>query len=189
MLPLAAFCVIGRSNGDLTLVQCAEARREMYARKWMLGLLFGGLLAISALQPATSENELSGFAIVQKDSSMKVAGNIIYLYGIYVPPTMESCYTFVRPLLCGPRASIALEFKISGNFVHCTPRSMNPDGSLIATCSSNGEDLSAWMLQSGWALALPGAPAEYQTRQSIAQAKGVGIWGIPVDSLQRRYGR
>jgi endonuclease YncB( thermonuclease family) len=161
----------------------------MGKRKLMLKLIADVLVALATLQPAVSRSDISSFPFVQQDGSLRVAGNVIYLYGIYVPPTTESCYTFVRPVLCGPRAAIALDFKISGNFVHCTPRGTNPDGSLIASCSSNGEDLSAWMLQSGWALALPDAPVEYQTLERAAQARGIGIWGIPVDSIHRRYGR
>lgn len=161
----------------------------MCTPKLKLKVLAGVLIAIATLQPAVSHSDVSSFAFVQQDGSLRVAGNVIYLYGIYVPPTAESCYTFIRPPLCGPRAAIALEFKISGSFVHCTPRAMNPDGSLIAGCSVNGDDLSAWMLLSGWAVALPGAPVEYQALERAAQARGIGIWGIPVAPFHRRHGR
>lgn len=116
---------------------------EIFLRKQALTVMAGSLVAIGISQPAISQSDISSFAFVQQDSSLKVAGNIIHLYSIYVPPTSESCYTFVRPVLCGPRASIVLEFKISEDFVHCTPWGTNSDGSLVASCSLNGEDLSA----------------------------------------------
>jgi endonuclease YncB( thermonuclease family) len=162
---------------------------KMYVRTQALAALTAGMAAISAMQPASADPEISSFAFVQQDGSLKVSGYLIHLYGIDIPPTAETCYTFVRPPICGPRASVALEFKISGDFVHCSPRATNPDGSLSASCSLNREDLSAWMLQSGWAVALPYAPAEYQALERSAQAKGIGIWGIPVDSIRRRYSR
>lgn len=65
------------------------------------------------------------------------------------------------------------------------PIATNPDGSLTARCSSEGEDLSAWMLQRGWAVALPDAPFEYQTMEKIARAQGIGIWGIPFNLILR----
>ncbi|MBV0882119.1 hypothetical protein KTQ42_22850 [Noviherbaspirillum sp. L7-7A] len=71
-----------------------------------------------------------------------------------------------------------MDFKIFGNFVCCTPRATNLDGSLILCCSSNGGDLSAWMLLSGWAVALPSAPVEYQTLEKAAQAKALVSGGF-----------
>ena len=152
--------------------------------KHVLSVLFAACAGMSAVQPAIAEPEISSFAFVQDDGSLKIAGNLIRLYGIYIPPTAQSCLTFVRPVPCGPRASLALDFKISGDFVHCMPRASHPDGSITAHCTSGNEDLSAWMLQSGWAVALPDAPFEYITLERIARSKGIGIWGIPVDVIR-----
>ena len=49
-----------------------------------------------------------------------------------------------------------------------------------------GEDLSAYLLEQGWAVALPDAPFEYQTLEKIARSRGFGVWGTPVDNIQRR---
>ena len=153
--------------------------------------LFKGMSAIallacmfSAWTPAQAE--ISSFAFVQEDGTLKVSGYVIRLYGIYIPTTEQTCYTFVRPPMCGPRATLALEFKIGGDFIHCTERGTNPDNTNTASCSLDKEDLSEWMLQRGWAAALPGAPYEYAVMESMARAKGIGIWGIAVDTLHRR---
>jgi endonuclease YncB( thermonuclease family) len=135
---------------------------------------------------AIAQNEISGFASVQQDGSLKLSGTLVHLYGIYIPPTDQTCYTFIRPPPCGTRASLALDFRISGDFVHCIPRATNGDGSIVASCSVENEDLSAWMLQRGWAVATPDAPFEYTTMERIAQSKGIGIWGIPVQIIPRR---
>ena len=135
---------------------------------------------------ALADPEISGSAFVQPDSSMRISGTLVHLYGIYVPPTDETCYTFIRPVPCGPRASLALDFKISGDFVHCLPRATNPDGSVTASCTAGNDDLSEWMLQRGWAVARPEAPFEYAAMERIAQSKGIGIWGIPVDAIRRK---
>ena len=161
----------------------------MDAWKQILAALAGTTVAVATVRSAIADPEISGFAFVQEDSALKLSGTLIYLYGIYVPPTEQSCYTFVRPPPCGPRASLALDFKTSGHFVHCAPIATNPDSSLIARCSSEGEDLSAWMLQRGWAVALPDAPLEYQTLERIAHAKGIGIWGFPIDLIRRPFKR
>jgi len=146
--------------------------------------LAGVLFAVIAGAAAPQVPEISSFAFVQDDASLRLSGYWIRLYGIYVPPTDRTCYTFIRPMPCGTRTSLALDFKISGHFVHCRPLLNNVDGSTTATCTVEGEDLSAWMLQSGWAVALPDAPFEYVAMERIARSKGIGIWGIPIDTFR-----
>lgn len=143
------------------------------------------LIAASSGLKAT-EPEISSFAFVNEDGTLRISGYLIHLYGIYIPPTGQTCYSFVKPLQCGTRASLALEFRISGDFVRCQPRGTNPDGSIVASCKSGDEDLSEWMLQRGWAVALPDAPFPYAAMERIAQSKGIGIWGIPIDSFPRK---
>lgn len=142
-------------------------------------------IAMAALQEAKSE-EISSFAFVRQDGTLSIDGQLVHLYGIYIPPTEQTCYSFVRPIHCANRAILALEFKISGDFVRCQPRFSNPDGSLVASCRSGEDDLSEWMLQRGWALALPSAPYSYTALERIAQSRGLGVWGIPVETQRGR---
>lgn len=143
------------------------------------------LVAAITAQQAIAQSDISSFAFVQDDGTLKVSGTLIHLYGIYIPPTDKTCYTFVRPMPCGTRASLALDFKLGGDFVHCIERARRPDGSITASCKLGDEDLSAWMLQKGWAVALPDAPFEYAALEKIARARGFGIWGMPVDAIRK----
>jgi len=156
----------------------------MKSRLWKI--LSASLLGAMLLPYAHAHPDISSFAFVQDDGSLKLGNDLVHLYGIYIPPTDQTCTTFIRPMPCGTRASLALDFKISGDFVHCTERFWNQDGSITASCTANGQDLSEWMLQSGWALALPDAPFEYVALERIAQTKGIGIWGIPVERRGRK---
>ena len=158
----------------------------MNTGKQMRQILCAALATMASVPWALAQSEISSFAFVQDDGSLKISGSLVRLYGIYIPPTDQSCYTFIRPVPCGSRASLALDFRISGAFVHCLPRATQADGSITASCTVDKEDLSAWMLQKGWAVALPDAPFEYQTLEKIAQSRGIGIWGIPVETLRRR---
>lgn len=137
--------------------------------------------------PASAD--ITSYAFVNDDGSLRVSGHTIYLYGIYIPPTDESCRTFETPIKCGPRAVLALDFTIGVNFVHCEPVRRNEDGSIEAMCRINDDDLSEWMLQNGWAVALPDAPFEYKVMEEIARNRGIGIWGIPVDVIPKRHRR
>lgn len=139
-----------------------------------------------ATSPAYSR-EISSYAFVNDDGSLRIKRKTIHLYGIYVPKTSQNCRTNQIPPICGSRAAIALEFKIKG-FVRCEIMEENADGSLVGWCRINasrfdeGEDLSAYLLERGWAVALPDAPIEYQAMEKIARARGFGVWGIQIDS-------
>lgn len=140
------------------------------------------LVLFACASPAA---DISSYAIVEDDGSLRVQGRDIRLFGIHIPRTDEACRFNVRPVQCASRAALALEFKIQG-FVRCTPKSRDPDGTLRALCRTDGEDLSAYLLERGWALALPDAPFEYQALERIARHRGVGVWGFPVQRLPRR---
>ena len=157
----------------------------MVAKIRFIGLLAAAGLAMYGVA-AEAQSDISSFAFVREDGTLQVAGHHIILYGIYIPPTEQACYTFVRPIPCGTRASLALDFKISGYFVHCLPQATNADGSIVASCRVDNEDLSEWMLLHGWALALPDAPFQYAAMESIARSRGIGVWGIPIDTFRRR---
>jgi hypothetical protein len=156
---------------------------EMKTARRHISIFLASSIVVAVSLCASANDEISSFAFVQEDGSLNISGNLIHLYGIYIPPTDHTCYTFVRPMPCGTRASLALDFKIGGDFVHCINRAFNPDGSIVASCRTGNEDLSEWLLQKGWAVALPSAPFQYAAMEKIAQAKGIGIWGIPIDAI------
>jgi endonuclease YncB( thermonuclease family) len=89
------------------------------------------------------------------------------------------------------RAVLALDFKIQ-RFVRCREVGENLDGSIDAFCTVNhsrfddGEDLGAYLIGEGLALALPNAPFAYHAEEKIARANGRGVWGFQVDSIRRR---
>ena len=68
----------------------------MAAWKQIRAALAGTAVVLATVQVAVADPEISGFAIVQENSALKLSGTLIYLYGIYVPPTEQSCYTFVK---------------------------------------------------------------------------------------------
>ncbi|MCG6939332.1 MAG: nuclease-like protein [Gammaproteobacteria bacterium] len=129
---------------------------------------------------------LSSYAFVNDDGTLSIKNKTIHLYGIHIPATSINCRTSQQPPVCGERAALALEFKIQ-SFVRCEVMSENPDGSLTGRCFANysnfdeGEDLSAYLLERGWAIALPDAPFEYHALERIAQSRGMGVWGIAID--------
>ncbi len=132
------------------------------------------------LLPDLSFAQVTSYAFVNDDGSLRIRGRTYRLYGIHIPSTGQSCRSFERPVQCGTRAALALDFKIQG-FVRCEPRDTNSDGTISAYCTTDGVDLAAYLLEQGWALALPDAPFEYQALEKIARHRGLGVWGFPVE--------
>jgi hypothetical protein len=75
-----------------------------------------------------------------------------------------------------------------GGFVYCKRVHRNADGSETAICRTgrDREDLAAWLLYQGWAVARPGAPIEYVTLERFAKANHRGFWGFQADSITFR---
>lgn len=149
-------------------------------------------LACCILAMPAGAYEISSYAGINEDGTLRIKGKTIRLFGIYIPDTNRTCLQNRIPRICGSRASVALEFKIDG-FVHCDLLERNSDRTYIGYCRVNvsafdeGEDLSAYLIQKGWAVALPDAPFEYHTLEKIARARGFGVWGMPADRVVDRH--
>lgn len=127
--------------------------------------------------------DISSYAFINNDGTLRIRKRTIHLYGIYIPPTDRTCRGRTSPVKCAPRAVLALDFKIGANFVRCNITGKKADGSLIGMCYVDDEDLAAYLLERGWAAALPDAPVEYQILERIARNRSLGVWGIPVDNV------
>lgn len=141
-------------------------------------LMAGCLLAAVAWGPAAAAAPtLTSYASVRPDATLRVGSRVVRLYGIFIPATGYTCQTRLRPVTCGTQAALALDFKIRG-FVRCRPLRRHRDRSVTAHCRNRGEDLSAYLIERGWALALPGGPFEYRALERIARARSMGVWGM-----------
>lgn len=149
------------------------------------------MILVSITTAPAHGREISSYAFVNEDGTLGIKGKTIHLYGIHIPDTGRHCRTNIRPVICGSRAVLALEFKIQG-FVRCEIKGRNDDGSLVGRCRvnastfDNGTDLSAYLLERGWAVATPNAPIDYQTLEKIAYRRGVGVWGFSADNIITR---
>lgn len=137
-------------------------------------------LLVALLTGRTGAADFDGFPFINDDGTLQIHQATIHLYGILIPPTDQTCTTFIQPMPCAPRAVLALKFNVGSEYVKCDRKARNKDGTYVARCTANGEDISAMMLKQGWAAALPDAPYEYQVLEKIARSRGIGIWGIPL---------
>jgi endonuclease YncB( thermonuclease family) len=153
---------------------------------WLRGLLL--VLTIGLGQEAAAA-AIESYAIVQDDATLRVRGQTIRLHGVHVVDLRPFCDSMFRPSRCQTRAAVALASRIQG-FVRCIPQVRYSDRSIGAYCSIRGTgtpsqqiDLGAWLIEQGWAVALPEAPFAYHTLQEIAKVNGRGVWGFQADQI------
>lgn len=140
------------------------------------------LLAGLWLASVAHAGEIAGLAFVNDDATLSVHRRQIRLWGIHIPRGAEECTAYGRATDCGLAAARALKQKVEG-FVHCEDLG-RADGLSLGRCRmaasgfERGLDLGAWLVEQGWAVALPEAPVEYQVLERIARDTGRGVWGI-----------
>lgn len=150
----------------------------------------GVLAVLVALAGAPAQAEIVSYALVRDDASLRLADQDVRLAFIHIPDAGRSCRRDAAPPRCGSRAALALDGRLRG-FVRCEELGRAADGALVARCNhvpspgGPAEDLAAFLLREGWAVAAPDAPFDYVTLERIARTQRKGMWGTPVDDLRR----
>jgi endonuclease YncB( thermonuclease family) len=160
---------------------CASEDSTGGGGRWLARLCAAAALLLIPLV-SHGIGDLTSYALVRDDATLEVAGRHLRLYGIFIPRTNRICESRIRPARCGSRAARALRFKVQG-FVSCRLGGKYSDGSIAAYCRADEEDLGAYLIERGWAVALPTAPFAYHVSERIARHRGFGVWGFSVDSI------
>ena len=149
-----------------------------------------GAVPVAAAPGGRAAEVVDGLAIVQGDGSPRVDGRTVRLHGAYLPDADPACRSVVRSARCSSPAVGALRGKVTG-FVRCGI--VRGGGEVLeGICTvpgrdrfGPGEDLAAWLIERGRALATPDAPARYHTLERLARSREVGLW----ESRSRRHYR
>ncbi len=139
---------------------------------------FGGLIALVVSVAATaSTGAVQGRASVIDGDTLEVRGERIRLFGIDAPESAQICLDAAgNGYRCGQRAAFALADKVGSRPVSCQPTGKDRYGRLVARCSLAGEDLQAWMVRNGHALAFLRYSKAYRPYEAEAKASGAGMW-------------
>ena len=125
---------------------------------------------------ATAET-LVGTASVIDGDTLEIHGQRIRLLGIDAIEGRQTCtLPGGKTWRCGRDASFALADRIGRAPVACHPRDIDRYGRVVAVCEQGGEDLNAWMVEQGWALAYRRYSKAYVRNEARAAAAHRGIW-------------
>jgi endonuclease YncB( thermonuclease family) len=106
----------------------------------------------------------------------------IRFFGIDAPESTQICDRGARAWRCGLAAKDMLAQKIGGEPVQCEVKDTDPYGRLVAVCyTARGEDLNAWMVSQGLAIAYTQYSRVYVGLEARAKANRYGVWAGPFE--------
>lgn len=134
--------------------------------------------AILALVPlafsVSVHAELAG--PVTDGDTLTVAGQRIRLFGIDAPESKQTCLAAGKRWCCGRSATQSLTKRIAGRPVVCSERDRGRYGRIVAVFRAGREDVSAWMVSQGLALAYRKYSTAYVAQERAAKAARRGLW-------------
>lgn len=128
-------------------------------------------------EPEPAQATITGRASVIDGDTLEIHGQRIRLHGIDAPESAQPC---VRAdgtrWRCGQQASLALADRIGQAPVTCRRTDTDHYGRMIAVCLKGTEDLNAWLVAEGWAVAYRRYSNDYVELEEQTRAAGRNIW-------------
>ena len=123
-------------------------------------------------------DDLAGSARVIDGDTIAIASRHVRLEGIDAPETDQVCLDARgERWTCGVAARDRLSWHLAGRIVFCaSPHGEDRYGRTLATCSVAGENLNAWMVREGLALAYLQYSREYVGEEAAAREQNSGMW-------------
>ena len=137
------------------------------------------LVAIVMLQGggAFAAEPIVGRASVTDGDTVVIHGTRIRLFGIDAPESAQVCEDVAgKEYRCGQVAALALSDRIGEAPISCEPRDTDRYGRTVAVCRKGAEDLNAWMVAQGHAVAFRRYSSDYAGQEAQARAAKRGIW-------------
>jgi endonuclease YncB( thermonuclease family) len=149
---------------------------ERFVLKSSLALLFG-FLSIHATAQHASREVINGTARVIDGDTIALGNIRLRLRGVDAPETDQVCLDAVgRRWTCGIDARDRLKEHIGGRELSCVGGDKDRYGRTLAVCSAGAEDINAWLVREGWALAYVQYSRAYVADQSAARDGRKGLW-------------
>lgn len=150
----------------------------------LLSLLVSGCGSGHTPVPPPEPPELLRKVRVIDADTVDIDGTRHRLHGIDAPESDQTCRAWGHTWDCGEAATDALMRHVDG--ISCRGGSTDRYGRVISVCSSGGQDLNAWLVRNGWALAEYSDDYRDEEAQARAERRGIhrGAFVRPADRRQ-----
>jgi len=134
------------------------------------------ILALLAT-PTLAAEPIVGRASVTDGDTVVIRDTRIRLHGIDAPESAQTCQDAAgKDYRCGQAAALALSDRIGQSPISCEPRDTDRYGRTVAVCRKVDEDLNAWMVSQGHAIAYRRYSTDYVGAETAAKVAKRGIW-------------
>jgi endonuclease YncB( thermonuclease family) len=139
---------------------------------------FATILLLAVFTFTTHAAEvISGVPRIVDGDTLEIGTTKIRLASIDAPESDQVCLNANRERwTCGIEARDRLAVHIGSHPIDCAPAGFDTYGRTLATCTLAGENLNAWMVRQGWALAFVRYSKEYASDEEAARSAGRGLW-------------
>lgn len=130
-------------------------------------------------QPAVSSAPVAGLigrASIIDGDTIEIRGQRIRLWGVDAPESAQICTRDGKPWQCGRDAALVLSGWVGTRTVECQERDRDRYRRIVALCRVGGVDVSAWLVENGWALAFRRYSGNYVANEDRARSAQRGIW-------------
>jgi len=136
---------------------------------------FALVLAVGLVVPllAHASDPITGRASVIDGDTIDIHGTRIRVHGIDAP---ESHQTRLKGNEVVKDAAFALSGFLGARTVSCVPLVLDRHGRVVARCEVGGEDIEAWMVRNGHAVAYRRYSEDYLADEDAAKGAKRGIW-------------
>jgi len=137
-----------------------------------------------------TSNILAAETIKIVDGDTIHIGNIKYrLFGIDAPEISQQCKKDNKTILCGVDAKKMLENKIGKETPKCISQTKDKYNRVVAECFIQSENLSSYMVRSGYAVAYRKYSSKFVEDEKYAKNNKLGIWSTKFQNPEefRRY--
>ena len=124
----------------------------------------------------TIQADVAGRARVIDGDTIEVGSARIRLFGVDAPESAQGCLAGSGRWSCGEQATRALAGRIDGRSVACEERDRDRYGRIVAVCRHGGQDVNAWLVREGWAIAYRHYSTAYVGEEAAAKAAQRGVW-------------
>jgi len=134
------------------------------------------IAALPSERIGKASNLIVGTSVVIDGDTIEIHGVRIRLAGVDAPESQQRCGRAGEEWPCGQRAALALADWLGSRTVSCNPTGKDRYQRTLAHCFSGTEDVQAWLVLNGWALAYRQYSKDYVAAEEVAQAGRAGVW-------------